>query len=60
MYNQDKYLELLDLPVLGQLFLTATTKTEEGIKELSTIGLQKKKLKKQWPLQREERSKNSN
>ena len=37
MYNQDKYLELLDLPVLGQLFLTATTKTEEGIKELSTI-----------------------
>ena len=39
MYNKEKYLELLDSPVLGQLFLTATTKTEEGIKQLSaTMG----------------------
>ena len=39
MYNKDKYLELLDSPVLGQLFLTATTDVEERIKELSaTMG----------------------
>ena len=35
MYNKDKYLELLDSPVLGQLFLTATTDVEERIKELT-------------------------
>ena len=39
MYNKDKYLELLDSPVIGQLFLTATTDVEERIKELSaTMG----------------------
>ena len=35
MYQKERYLELLDSPVLGQLFLTAITKSEEGIKELS-------------------------
>ena len=35
MYQKERYLELLDSPVLGQLFLTAISKSEEGIKELS-------------------------
>ena len=39
MYNKERYLELLDSPVIGQLFLTATTDVEERIKELSaTMG----------------------
>ena len=35
IYNQNRYLEELDIPVLGTLFLTATSKSEEAIKELS-------------------------
>ena len=39
MYQKERYLELLDSPVIGQLFLTATTDVEERIKELSaTMG----------------------
>ena len=35
MYQKERYLELLDSPVLGQLFLTAYTKSDEGIRDLS-------------------------